>query len=143
MCWFADLGDLDHENPFVASSLKKWVGELVTNYSLDGLRLDTAPFVPRWFLSEFREAAGVYILGEVGTANVSFHKTYQDALGGALNFPSYFYMACAFGVQSACKLGGGLSVTFEPLASLWHSYDNAGYKDLDLLGNFVDNHDQP
>jgi len=143
MCWFADLGDLNHENAYVATTLKTWVHELVKNYSLDGLRLDTAAFVPHSFLREFQAAAGVYIVGEVTTFNMSFHKSYQDVLQGVLNFPSYYSMACAFGNLDMCRLGDIPQSSFKLLADVWHQYDILGYRDVDLLGNFVDNHDMP
>jgi hypothetical protein len=38
---------------------------MVTTYSLDGLRVDTAPEVARPFWREFSGAAGVFTLGEV------------------------------------------------------------------------------
>ena len=35
------------------------------DYAIDGLRLDTVTYVPRWFLEKFQQRAGVYIVGEV------------------------------------------------------------------------------
>jgi len=84
--WFFDLADLNHSNAFVALSLCRWIGEMVANYSIDALRLDTAPYVPREFLREFRKSAGVEIFGEVTTSNYSFLAGYQRVLGGVINF---------------------------------------------------------
>ena len=84
--WFFDLADLNHSNTFVASELSRWIGEMVTNYSIDALRLDTAPYVPRDFLRDFRRSAGVEIFGEVTTSNYSFLASYQKVLGGVINF---------------------------------------------------------
>lgn len=84
--WFWDLADLNHSNAFVTLALGRWIGEMVTNYSIDALRLDTAPYVPRDFLRKFRQSAGIEIFGEVTTSNYSFLASYQNVLGGVFNF---------------------------------------------------------
>ena len=72
-CWFpTPLGDLRQENGEVASMLRTWISDLVSSYNVDGLRLDTADFIPLPFLKTFRKAAAVPILGEVTTYNVSY-----------------------------------------------------------------------
>ena len=35
----------------------------VTKYGVDGLRLDTVTYVPKWFLEKFQASADVYIVG--------------------------------------------------------------------------------
>ena len=35
----------------------------VTKYGVDGLRLDTVSYVPKWFLEKFQASADVYIVG--------------------------------------------------------------------------------
>jgi hypothetical protein len=83
--WFASLGDLNHEHPYVSASLVRWVRQMVANYSVDAIRLDTAAYMPKAFLSAFQRAAQVDILGEVTAANLSFHASYQtDGSGPVL-----------------------------------------------------------
>lgn len=42
-----------------------WIKDLIRNYSIDGLRIDTVPYINQTFWSEFSQAAGVYSVGEV------------------------------------------------------------------------------
>ena len=42
-----------------------WIRSMVAKYGVDGLRLDTVSYVPKWFLTQFQAAADVYIVGEV------------------------------------------------------------------------------
>ena len=75
-CWMGDgyvpLPDLDTEDNYVVSTLEKYVGELVSNYSIDGLRLDATKNIRKDFWPGFCSAAGVYCQGEVWTANVEY-----------------------------------------------------------------------
>jgi len=41
-------------------------------YNIDGLRVDTAPYVPTDFWDEFSKSSGVYTIGEVFDSN-SYH----------------------------------------------------------------------
>ena len=69
LCWLGDntvpLVDLATENPTVASEYQQWVTQLVSNYSIDGLRVDTVMYVDMDFWQPFQSAAGVFITGEV------------------------------------------------------------------------------
>jgi alpha-amylase len=44
-CRLANLPDLNHQNAGVRATLLDWAAELVANYSVDGLRIDTVPEV--------------------------------------------------------------------------------------------------
>lgn len=72
ICWLDCLADLNQENPFVAETLLTWIKDLVTTYAIDGLRIDTIPFVTKDFWIDFTEAAGVFALGEVFDSRVFF-----------------------------------------------------------------------
>ena len=48
-CRLASLADLNQENPFVEDELYKWIRFLITEYEIDGLRIDTVPEVPKQF----------------------------------------------------------------------------------------------
>jgi alpha-amylase len=68
--WLGDplwtpLPDVNTELPEVEWELGRWIGELVSNYSIDGLRLDTVKHVRKSFWPGFCKAAGVFSLGEV------------------------------------------------------------------------------
>jgi len=129
--WFGDLADLKQENEETRSFLLMWIEHMVKKYELDGLRLDTALYMPTWFLKQFQEAASVYIIGEVTTHNMSFHRSYQEPLQGLLNFPVTMSMAAAF----------NRSGNFLEWNRLLEEQQEARYPDVHLLGNFVDNHD--
>lgn len=70
-CWLGDntvpLVDLATENSDVANGYNEWISELVSNYSIDGLRIDTAMYVNTDFYGPFLEAAGVFSTGEVSS----------------------------------------------------------------------------
>ena len=69
LCWLGDetvpLVDLRTEDPSVASGYQTWIKELISNYTVDGLRIDTVMYVDMEFWQPFQSAAGVYITGEV------------------------------------------------------------------------------
>eukprot|EP00913_Durusdinium_trenchii_P025668 g24091.t1 len=95
------LGDLNHSNPFVRQTLLKWVHEMVQNYSLDALRLDTAVYLDRGFLPEVQDQTGVQVLGEATVNNLTFqaslmHGGGQSGLLGLLNFPPFYQLPRAF-----------------------------------------------
>jgi alpha-amylase len=130
--WFGDLGDLNHENESVAHYLTDWISYMVTRYNLDGIRLDTALYIPKAFLKEFQESADVYMTGEVVTHNISLHASYQKQLTGLLNFPMTEFVKPTFS-------GNG---TMSAFAALLDEQNSGGeYGDVFLLTNFIDNHD--
>jgi len=146
--WFYDLGDLNHSHPFVHDELIKWGKYMRDTYHIDGFRLDTAPYVRKDFLSDFQAAVKVPILGEVTASNWTFFKSYAPkpsegpVLKGLLNFyiqnvatpafcgPPAFFPGADLNLSS---LAANLEVVLGPTKH--------GVNDLDLLGNFVDNHD--
>eukprot|EP00913_Durusdinium_trenchii_P021641 g20335.t1 len=115
----------------------------------DGFRLDTAPYVYKSFLSEFQDAVEIPILGEVTASNWSFFKSYspgessaeKPVLKGLLNF--YLQNAATTGFcgmpffpganLNLTRLGESMKVEYE--------LNPGQVNDLNLLGNFVDNHD--
>ena len=68
-CWLGDanlpLPDLNTENSTVSGKLFDWIQNLVQNYSIDGLRIDTVKHIRKDFWMDFSKAAGVFTLGEV------------------------------------------------------------------------------
>jgi len=68
-CWLGDsllpYADVDTEDPNVAGTLKAWIQDVVSNFSVDGLRLSTAKYVSPQFWQDFTREAGVFTIGEV------------------------------------------------------------------------------
>jgi len=146
--WFFNLGDLNHSVPEVRRELLRWAVHMVQSYKIDAVRLDTAPYVPKDFLVELQAAVPAEIIGEVTTTNMTFHASYQKAsasdaslglvpgskvLEGVLNFP----LSWAFPPEFC-----GPSFNLTKLGNVMRLQMTSGlYSQLDLLGNFPDNHD--
>lgn len=68
-CWLGDnnvpLPDLDTEDQSVVDTMNTWIKGLVSNFSVDGLRIDTVKHVRKDFWPAFASSAGVFTLGEV------------------------------------------------------------------------------
>ena len=69
-----------------------WIKNLILKYDIDGLRIDTIPYVPKWFWKEFSTQAGVYQVGEVFNGDVNFVAGYQGSIDALLNYPLYFQL---------------------------------------------------
>ncbi|WPH01671.1 Hypothetical protein R9X50_00452200 [Acrodontium crateriforme] len=136
-CWAGDqqvaLPDLRTEDSDVRDGFNTWISQLVANYSIDGLRLDSALQVETSFWSGFSKAAGVYIVGEVFENDVGFVCGYQNYLDGVMNYGVYFAAINAFKSTSGDMSG---------LGDVLSSVKNA-CKDTGLLGSFSENHDNP
>jgi len=128
-CWLAQLPDLNQDNDFVRSNLLTWISGLITTYNIDGLRIDTVPYVAKDFWSDFTAAAGVYTVGEVFNSNLPYDAGYEGPVDGILNYPYFFTTRYVF--QGYNSMNN------------FQSYYNgaSSWPDLGLLGNFVDNHD--
>jgi len=131
-CRLADLPDLSQENNATKELLLNWIHEFVQEYHIDGIRLDTAPYLPRKFLSEFAETAGVFTIGEVFVGNFSYIAPYQEYLPGILNYPLNDALRDVFQKQNSMKQ---IQEYYQLANHLW--------KDQTLLGVFIDNHDIP
>ncbi|CAE7861083.1 ALP1 [Symbiodinium necroappetens] len=151
--WFYDLADLNQTVPFVRQGLKDWVMYMVTEYAVDGIRLDTTPYMTHEFLQEVQEMLHaldnpIHILGEVTSTNLSFHASYQvqdgkDVLAGLENFPlTYMAMPGYCGWPNGPKSPvAQFDLTY--LASEMIRQQRSGlYKDLNLLMNMMDNQDE-
>ncbi|KAI9686306.1 MAG: hypothetical protein M1820_010662, partial [Bogoriella megaspora] len=139
-CWLGDtnvpLPDLKTESPAVMTGYQKWISQLLANYSIDGLRLDTVSEVNPQFWPGFVQAAkNSYMVGEVYDQNVtnvcSYQKTYD--LPGVLNYPTYFPLTAAF--QSPT---GNMSALVSTIDAVKSTCGNPS-----LLGSFSENADVP
>ncbi|CAJ1379396.1 unnamed protein product [Effrenium voratum] len=150
--WFGQLADLNQEHPYVRKMLLEYVQYLVREYDVDAFRLDTAIYMPQDFLADLQQAAGVDILGETTVNNISYHASFQHAgLSGLLNFPAFYQVHASFcqyhlgGDLGNYHLQGAFTPQLPDLRKLSDIMRNQGpdiYPNPDLLGNFVDNHDE-
>ncbi len=129
-CRLAKLPDLKQENTWVQEQLYSWVRNLVNNYNIDGLRVDTTPEVPKWFWQKFKSAAGVFTLGEVFDGSLDYLRGYIGSLDSVLNYGIFFQLRDTFKGQS-----------FNNLASKISEVRNKFGNELNYMGTFVDNHD--
>ena len=134
-CRLANLPDLDQNNAFVRSTLVDWVSTLGAKYGFDGLRVDTIPEVHPDFWSEFTSAAGMYCVGEVFNGDIGYVSAYQNYVDGVLSYPLYFTMRDVFGSKHSMYALEGLLGPSGTYATY--------FKDVNLLGTFIDNHDNP
>ncbi|KAF7551360.1 hypothetical protein G7Z17_g5053 [Cylindrodendrum hubeiense] len=135
-CWEGDntisLPDIRTEDGDVRSIWFDWIEQIVSNYSIDGLRIDSAKHIEKSFHAPFEEAAGVYTIGEVLNGDPSFTFPYQDEMSGVLNYPMYYWLKRAFGSTSG---------DFTELATGIERVKNEAVNSS-LLGTFMENHDQ-
>ncbi|CRG90037.1 alpha-amylase [Talaromyces islandicus] len=136
-CWLGDttvsLPDLNTDLSSVQTLWYDWVADLVSNYSIDGLRIDTVKHVQKSFWPGYNSAAGVYCVGEVFDGDPAYTCPYQNYLDGVLNYPIYYQLLYAFESSS-----GSISGLYNMINSV--ASDCA---DPTLLGNFIENHDNP
>lgn len=131
LCRLANLPDLNQTNSFVSSTLTSWVQSTVSKYGFDGLRVDTTPEVAKNFWTLYSKSAGVFTIGEVFNGNPSYVAGYQGALDATLNYPMYYKLYNAFQEkQSMRNIHDGVT-------------QNSVFPDVSVLGNFLDNHDNP
>merc|ERR1712216_272065 len=66
-CWLANLPDLKQEDDRVSAQLLAWTDQLLTNYSVDGIRIDTLAYVSKTFWQRLSQQSlnGTYAVGEV------------------------------------------------------------------------------
>ncbi|KAK7408531.1 hypothetical protein QQX98_009291 [Neonectria punicea] len=135
-CWEGDntvaLPDLRTENDNVRAIWFKWIKQIVSDYSIDGLRVDSAKHIEKSFHAPFEEAAGVYTVGEVLNGDPAFTFPYQEKMSGVMNYPMYYWLKRAFGSTSG---------DFTELAKGIERVKNEAVNSS-LLGTFMENHDQ-
>ncbi|KAH0140840.1 alpha-amylase, partial [Aureobasidium melanogenum] len=137
LCWEGDntvsLPDLRVEDSNVQDMFATWIEQLVKNYTIDGLRIDSAAEVSKDSLANFESAANMYAVGEVFNNNVDYVCAYQDSLSGVMNYPMYYNITSAFASTS-----GDISVLEQGVNTM-----KSTCKDVTLLGSFLENHDNP
>ncbi|OWZ79034.1 alpha-amylase AmyA [Cryptococcus neoformans Bt85] len=142
VCWLVTgdddggvaLLDLKTESDSVASVLKDWVGGYVTEYGIDGFRIDASKHMSKKFQHDFCQAAGTFCMGEVAGDNTEYAGEYQGADG--------IDSVCGFGLMY-----GFVNVfTAGDKMSILEYYINlaaSSYPDPTVIGTFLDNQDLP
>ncbi|KAI0798094.1 alpha-amylase [Abortiporus biennis] len=139
-CWLGDtkvpLPDLNTQDPTVVSGYSSWIKDLVTEFNIDGLRIDAAKHVQPGFWNVFCEAAGVFCIGEVFGDDINEAASYQapNELDSILNYPMYTALTQAFWIPGALN-SSAITNTLELYKTK--------FKDPGLLGNFLENQDLP
>lgn len=136
-CWEGDnivsLPDLRTEDSSVYTVWQDWVQEVVANYSIDGIRLDSAMEVDLNFFPRFEDAAGVYVIGEAFNGDPAVITPYQEYVSGLMNYPAYYWITQAFQSTS-----GSISNLVNGINTMKSQAD-----DTSLYGSFLENHDNP
>lgn len=136
-CWLGSnnvpLPDLRTEDAAVQTIFNSWISQLVNNYTIDGLRIDTAKHINTGFWKTFLQSAGVYAVGEILNGDPKYVCPYQNYMPGVLNYPTYYTITQAF--QST---GGSISNLVNGVNQM-----RTTCSDTTLLGSFMENHDQP
>ncbi|KAK1148926.1 hypothetical protein N8T08_007601 [Aspergillus melleus] len=132
-CWTGDqtvpLPDLKTEDKHVQAMLQEWIKETISNYSIDGLRLDAAKHVTPDFLPAFQEEADTFITGEVFDKSVQNICGYQDKLTSLPNYPIYFSLLDAFTLGNTSSLPNQVEVM------------KNNCPDVTAMASFSENHD--
>ncbi|KAI0640874.1 glycoside hydrolase family 13 protein [Trametes meyenii] len=137
-CWLGDknvpLVDLNTEDSNVVQTMNTWISKLVTDYSVDGVRIDTVKHVRKDFWPDFAKSAGVFTIGEVLNNETSYVKDYTQVLDSVLDYPTWFPLVAAFQTTN-----GNLSALAATVQQGQSSYKNGQF----MTGSFLENHDQP
>ncbi|KAH9856074.1 glycoside hydrolase family 13 protein [Lenzites betulinus] len=137
-CWLGDknvpLVDINTEDDGVVSTMNNWISTLVSNYSVDGIRIDTVKHVRKDFWPDFAKSAGVFTIGEVLNNETSYVSAYTQVLDSVLDYPTWFPLVAAFQTSF-----GNLSALASTVQQGQSSYKNGEF----MTGAFLENHDQP
>eukprot|EP01099_Mayorella_cantabrigiensis_P000487 TRINITY_DN1227_c0_g1_i7.p1 TRINITY_DN1227_c0_g1~~TRINITY_DN1227_c0_g1_i7.p1 ORF type:complete len:506 (+),score=102.80 TRINITY_DN1227_c0_g1_i7:112-1518(+) len=129
-CRLAGLPDLNQDVSYVKQTLLQWITDLVQNYSIDGLRIDTVPEVPKSFWTDFQNSAGVFAIGEVFNGDTSYVAGFQGPLNSVLSYPMCFTLRDVFGSR----------YSMNNIQNRLQEYEKY-FTDVSILGTFIDNHD--
>ncbi|KAI0544359.1 glycoside hydrolase superfamily [Xylaria curta] len=132
MCRISGLPDVNTESSDIQTLYQDWIKYLISEYSFDGVRIDTVKHVDKGFWPGFASASGVYTIGEVFDGDVNYLAGYADLMSGLLNYAIYYPMN-AFFQQSGSS---------QALVDM-HNQISSLFPDPTALGTFLDNHDNP
>jgi alpha-amylase len=131
-CEIANLPDLDTQSDTIRSLYKNWIKWLVSEYSFDGMRIDTVKHVEKDYWPGFVQASGVYAIGEVFDGSPDYLAPYASLMPGLLNYAIYYPMNNFFQQKGSAQA----------LVDM-HNTVSSKFPDPAALGTFLDNHDNP
>ncbi|EEB09064.1 alpha-amylase Aah3 [Schizosaccharomyces japonicus yFS275] len=138
-CWtnagVVTLADLDLENSDVSDYLYSQVKSVVSKYSVDGIRVDSAKQMNTSFFPDYVSNAGVFALGEVFSYDPNMMCKYMKYSIGSTNYPLQLKMNFSF-----TATGAGMTL-IESLYESMSSNSNCSGVDRSLTGTFIENHD--
>ena len=108
----------------------------MSTYGFDGIRVDTARQVPKDFWVKYCQEAGVYSIGEVFDDNSNYVAGYQGPLSSLLNYPMWYKLNDVFLAGDQWKKS-----MYEIRTGI--TENQQAFRDTTILGNFLDNHDNP
>lgn len=129
-CRIAGLPDVNTSSEEIRALYQEWIAWLVSEYSFDGVRIDTVKHVEKEFWTPFSAAAGVYTIGEVFDGNPDYLAGYASTMSGLLNYAIYYPMN-AFYQQTGAS---------QAIVDMHDTIDSK-FPDPSALGTFLDNHD--
>ncbi|KAI0655767.1 glycoside hydrolase family 13 protein [Cubamyces menziesii] len=137
-CWLGDknvpLVDVNTEDADIVKTMNTWISTLVSNYNVDGVRIDTVKHVRKDFWPDFAKSAGVFTIGEVLHNETDYVSAYTQVLDSVLDYPTWFPLVAAFQTT-----GGNLSALAATVQQAQSSYKKGEF----MTGSFLENHDQP
>ncbi|TNV79756.1 hypothetical protein FGO68_gene5734 [Halteria grandinella] len=137
-CRLCGLPDLNTESEDVKRVLFDWIrDDVIHKYGFDAIRIDTVRHINMRFWQELTQVIlsdiPVFTLGEVMNGDINIVSEYQTSggLDGLMNYPLYYQLVNTFvtGKQSVATLKD------------FHISEKISFKDLSMIGNFLDNHD--
>ncbi|CAD8205823.1 unnamed protein product [Paramecium octaurelia] len=131
-CRLFMLADLNQDNTYVANELINWIKWVVSEFNIDGIRIDTAMMVKGEFWKKFTEATGIYSIGEVFDGDMGFLKQFIGPMDGLLNYPLFFTLRDVF-------LHWGDMYRIESF--YYNQLQTYGKNNIPYMAQFNDNHD--
>ena len=64
--------------------------DLIVEYDIDGLRIDTVPEVPKWFWKELTTSVDIFGIGDCFNRRVEYSSGYQGPIPSVMNYPLYY-----------------------------------------------------
>ena len=130
-CSIWGLPDLNHENPYVNSTLINWLKDNVTKYDFDGVRYADVPNAPTWFWNNLTHVLdGMYTIGVFDSKDVDYVASYQNYMDGVADFPLLYQLRNSF-----CN--GSMLDLDDYIQNIHSKYKNPQYN-----GIWFDNHDK-
>jgi alpha-amylase len=131
-CRIAGLPDINTQSSEIRTLFNTWIKWLVTEYSFDGVRIDTVKHVEKDFWPGFSSAIGAYSIGEVFDGSPSYLAGYANLMPGLLNYAVYYPMNNFYQQKGSSQ----------DLVDMINTVSST-FPDPAALGTFLDNHDNP